>query len=65
MNDFDQQSFAFNAVEAPIEDIVAISTPQLDKNDELLELDQRKPWWRKTCGSKNPFQLWNFNQSFC
>lgn len=40
MNDFDQQSFAFNAVEAPIEDIVAISTPQLDKNDELLELDQ-------------------------
>lgn len=40
MNDFDQQSFAFNAVETPIEDIVAISTPQLDKNDELLELDQ-------------------------
>ena len=40
MNDFDQQSFAFNAVEAPIEDIVEISTPQLDKNDELLELDQ-------------------------
>ena len=40
MNDFDQQSFAFNAVEAPIEDIAAISTPQLDKNDELLELDQ-------------------------
>ena len=41
MNDFDQQSFAFNAVEAPIEDIVAISTPQLDKN-EKIHLERKK-----------------------
>ena len=37
MNDFDQQSFAFNAVEAPIEDIVAISTSR-NGNKPALEL---------------------------
>jgi len=39
MNELAQQTFAFDAVDAVIEDISMLSTPVLDKNDELLELD--------------------------
>ena len=39
MNELAQQTFAFDAVDTVIEDISMLSTPVLDKNDELLELD--------------------------
>lgn len=39
MNELAQQTFAFDAVDTVIEDISTLSTPVLDKNDELLELD--------------------------